>query len=125
MELQGDDDRSKNDHLQFKNNILYLWSPQKELKEKLYDDKNIRADFKVMTQWIPPLLSCGYTWWRAKCSTCETMAVTLLEIMDKDNVWQNLGRGFFISRIIKLGHSINMSYCIGTSVVEYFTKIYP
>ena len=34
--------------------------------------------------------------------------MSLLEIIHKDNVWQNLGREFFVLRIIMFCHSMNM-----------------
>ena len=52
---------------------------------------------------------------------CETIEITLLEIIHRDNVNKNLGRGFFVSRIVKVSHSMNLSYCINTicSIVFY------
>ena len=36
----------------FKGNILYLWSLWKALMEKLYEDENMKADCKVMEEYI-------------------------------------------------------------------------
>ena len=39
----------------FKSNILYLWSLQKELMEKLYEDDNIKADCKMSEEYTRQL----------------------------------------------------------------------
>ena len=39
-------------------------------------------------------------------------------------MWQNVDRGFFVSRILKFGHSMNMIYCIDTIYGRIFYK-YP
>ena len=86
-----------------------------ELVEEFYIADNIRADCKSMEEYMDnhnqtsePLLTrilcdfhiclgCGYTQWRRHCSTCAPLELTLLEIMHRDTMWQNVGREFFIS----------------------------
>ena len=43
-------------------------------------------------------------------------------MFNNNNIWQNLGRGFFVSRIIKFGHSMNMIYHIDTTYGRIFYK---
>ena len=42
--------------------------------------------------------------------------------MGEDSAWQNLGRGFFVLRIMKYSHSTNMIYCIDTICGGLFYK---
>ena len=86
-----------------------------ELMEELYTDDNKRAYCKSMQEYIDnsnqsnePVftrilcdfhicLGCGYTQWREHCSTCVPNELTILEIMHRSQVWQNVGREIFIS----------------------------
>ena len=67
-------------------------------------------------------LDCWHTQWRWWYSTCKTIEITLLEIIHKDNVWKNLGREFFVLRIVKFDHSMNMIYWTDTIYGRIFYK---
>ena len=85
----------------FKINIVYVWSPWKELMEKVYEDKNMKADYKMMEEYIDSYyqpnepfftkmihefhvyLGCGQIQCSRQCSTYEAIEITPLEIIKR------------------------------------------
>ena len=90
-----------------------------KLMEEVYKEQKVKAECSSSEDYMEnyaetnkPLftevlykfhicLDCGYTVWEGCCATCALVEITLLDIMHKDKVWFDVGRGFFISRMIK------------------------
>ena len=78
-------------------------------------NKSILHDFGIC-------LGCGYYLTGGWCNICVSAEIIPFEIMHKDKIWLNTGRGFFISKIMKFGHFSNILYSIDTMCDWVFHK---
>ena len=100
--------------------------------KNLYEDENIKADCKTTEEYIDGYDQSNESFFTkiihefhvslGCCSTCGTIEITLLEIIHKDSMWQNLGRRFFVLRTKKSGHYINIIYYFDTIYGRIFYK---
>ena len=105
----------------FKDNKIKECSSLKELMES-YSEAHGPLFTKILHEFHIHL-GCGYTLWEGHCYTCVPIEITLLEIMHRDEVWLYVGRGFFVSKIIKFGYLNNIVYFIDAICGQVFHNI--
>ena len=92
----------------------------KRIYNKLWGDKSTHI-YQLLYQFHI-YLQCGNMLWAGCCSTCAQVEIKLLGITHRDKVWLNVGRGFLVFHITKLGHFANIVYCIDAAGDRVFHK---